>query len=122
MYQLLLRQLVIKRKELSIYPAFPVCTEIHGNKIALVDAEKFFTEKCQITYVEGMKDLQNHHFATVDEISLSNLNDIIKPFLNLPHQLRNLCPSNSTMSLIYISLVKLTHNTRKKKVVSVVDC
>lgn len=38
----------MKGKVLSIYTALPVCTEIHGNQIALVDVEKFFTKKYQL--------------------------------------------------------------------------
>lgn len=42
-YQNLFWKFVIKGKELSIYPAHPVYTEIHGSQIALAD-----TEKCQL--------------------------------------------------------------------------
>lgn len=37
--ELLFWKLVIKEKELSIYPALPACTKIHGNHIALHGVE-----------------------------------------------------------------------------------
>lgn len=47
-YQLLLWKFIIKGKELSVYPAHPVYTEVHSNQIAPKDTENFFTEKCQL--------------------------------------------------------------------------